>query len=498
MKESSLLQEINKCIFHYVEKYKNKNYKSCWISSGTDLIDDLKMSKLQIIELLLELEDKYHININASPMISPSFKISYFSRLIEYAMRRDLEYGNCLLEYALTNVNCYKKYLKMNSHTIDDILWNGQFHRENDEFRCINDKYYELYYYGNMIYRRSIDLNGKFTFSLKSSVEETISDLQIWKKRTEWYGITTKEKRINFAVFNYVGNRLAPPTDDAVLDNKGLELIIYESAFTPQTAGCYLKKIVDFAPRWITGSCSAIYNLSMGILRNREYLDNVSYIEILADNVISNDIMDIITEAFKCAKISVIVQNSHVGQVLMSCPNGHLHQIGNSLLLKTNHKEEEQYSNLLITDLINVIAPVINVDSFLLGKFNDYTECVLSVDKEPIVELLPTNYFDGFIDKNNNWAISAKLIRMCIELANEEYNNPFLGMQIVQRSSTCIYIFLELSKKFKEWEKTISNTVMANLKKWVLNDIEWNIAIVDELYPCEYTGVLSYYQNYSV
>ena len=187
MKESSLLQEINKCIFHYVEKYKNKNYKSCWISSGTDLIDDLKMSKLQIIELLLELEDKYHININASPMISPSFKISYFSRLIEYAMRRDLEYGNCLLEYALTNVNCYKKYLKMNSHTIDDILWNGQFHRENDEFRCINDKYYELYYYGNMIYRRSIDLNGKFTFSLKSSVEETISDLQIWKKRTEWY-----------------------------------------------------------------------------------------------------------------------------------------------------------------------------------------------------------------------------------------------------------------------------------------------------------------------
>lgn len=239
MKESSLLQEINKCIFHYVEKYKNKNYKSCWISSGTDLIDDLKMSKLQIIELLLELEDKYHININASPMISPSFKISYFSRLIEYAMRRDLEYGNCLLEYALTNVNCYKKYLKMNSHTIDDILWNGQFHRENDEFRCINDKYYELYYYGNMIYRRSIDLNGKFTFSLKSSVEETISDLQIWKKRTEWYGITTKEKRINFAVFNYVGNRLAPPTDDAVLDNKGLELIIYESAFTPQTAECY-------------------------------------------------------------------------------------------------------------------------------------------------------------------------------------------------------------------------------------------------------------------
>ena len=182
----------------------------------------------------------------------------------------------------------------------------------------------------------------------------------------------------------------------------------------------------------------------------------------------------------------------------MSCPNGHLHQIGNSLLLKTNHKEEEQYSNLLITDLINVIAPVINVDSFLLGKFNDYTECVLSVDKEPIVELLPTNYFDGFIDKNNNWAISAKLIRMCIELANEEYNNPFLGLQIVQRSSTCIYIFLELSKKFKEWEKTISNTVMANLKKWVLNDIEWNIAIVDELYPCEYTGVLSYYQNYSV
>lgn len=269
MKESSLLQEINKCIFHYVEKYKNKNYKSCWISSGTDLIDDLKMSKLQIIELLLELEDKYHININASPMISPSFKISYFSRLIEYAMRRDLEYGNCLLEYALTNVNCYKKYLKMNSHTIDDILWNGQFHRENDEFRCINDKYYELYYYGNMIYRRSIDLNGKFTFSLKSSVEETISDLQIWKKRTEWYGITTKEKRINFAVFNYVGNRLAPPTDDAVLDNKGLELIIYESAFTPQTAECYLKKIVDFAPRWITGSCSAIYNLSMGILRNK-------------------------------------------------------------------------------------------------------------------------------------------------------------------------------------------------------------------------------------
>ena len=497
MKESSLLQEINKCIFHHVEKYKNKNYKSCWICPGTDLIDDLKMSKLQIIELLLELEGEYHININASPMISPSFKLSYFSRLIEYAMKRDLEYENCLLEYALKNVNCYKKYLKMNTNTIDDILWNGLFHRESDVFECINDKYYELYYYGNIVYRRSIDLNGKFTFSLKSPVEETLSDLQIWRKRIEWYGITPKEKRVNFVTFNYIGNRLASATDDFVLDNKGLELIVYESAFTPQTAEYYFEKIVDFSPRWINGSCSAIYNLSMGILEHKTYLDNVLYIEILADNVISNEIMDIITDAFKYAKISIVVQNSHVGQVLISCPNGHLHQIGNSLLLNANQTKEEQYSNLLITDLMNVTAPVINVDSFLLGKFDDYIECAFSVDKESIVELLPTNYFDGFIDKNNNWAISAKLVRLCIELANEEYNNPFSGMQIVRRSSTCIYIFLELNKKFKGWEKALSNSVMTNLKKWASNDIEWSIVMVDELHPCEYTGVLSYYQNYS-
>lgn len=496
MKESSLLQDINESIFHHVEKYRSKDYKSCWICTGTNLIDDLKMSKLQIIELLLEMEEEYHIKINASPIIRPSFKLSYFSRLLGYVMKQDLDYENCLLEYALASVNCYKKFLKMNTNRIDDILWEGQFHRESDGFECISDKYYELYYYGNMIYRRSIDLNGKFAFSLKSPVEETLSDLQIWRKRIKWYGITPKEKRIHFITFNYVGNRLTSPIDDFVLDNKGLELIVYESSFTPETIEYYLKKIVDFSPRWISGSCSVIYNLSMSILERKVYLDNVLYIEILADNVISSEILDIITDAFRYAKISIVLQNSHVGQILISCPNGHFHQIGNSLLLNVNQEKEEQYSNLLITDLTNVTAPVINVDSFLLGKITNI-KCEFIVDKEPIIEILPTNYFDGFIDKKN-WAISAKLVRLCIELVNEEYNNPFLGMQIVQRSLTHIYIFLELNKKFKGWEKALSSSIMVNLKKWASSDIEWSIVIVDELHPCEYTSVLSYYQNYSV
>lgn len=165
-------------------------------------------------------------------------------------------------------------------------------------------------------------------------------------------------------------------------------------------------------------------------------------------------------------------------------------------MLNVNQEKEEQYSNLLITDLTNVTAPVINVDSFLLGKITNI-KCEFIVDKEPIIEILPTNYFDGFIDKKN-WAISAKLVRLCIELVNEEYNNPFLGMQIVQRSLTHIYIFLELNKKFKGWEKALSSSIMVNLKKWASSDIEWSIVIVDELHPCEYTSVLSYYQNYSV
>lgn len=70
------LKDIIQNIIVKAKKYSNK-YKSSWINSNTDLYFDLKLSKSEIIEIILELEKEYDTHIISMPLSVPSFKIVF-------------------------------------------------------------------------------------------------------------------------------------------------------------------------------------------------------------------------------------------------------------------------------------------------------------------------------------------------------------------------------------------------------------------------------------
>ncbi len=498
------LPEITKGIIDKIKDYSYITYKPEWVNTTTDLYNDLKLSWNEIIMLLLDLEEEFNTSIISIPLCQSSFKISYIAKLINHSLSFDKEiYEKELLEYAVKNVASFRDNVKQNENIneikFNDIDWNGEYHINSNEFDNIADIYYSDYSYGRLICKNVLDLHGVINFSIMAPMEALLSELQIWKKRVLWYNICPGDKVVRFLTSNYVGNRLALPMLKEIITEKGLELIFFESAITRETIESFYVKIYEFEPKWIVGDSCIIYNLSLYMLEHNLSLKSVSYIEVESNNLLSDDFKEIIEKAFKNVILAISLVDSHAGSFLLTCPEGHFHQVSNSLVVinkLVEHNKENEYADILISSLLNVTAPLINKKTFLRGFFLQDKQCGNLIN-DLIFIIMPTNGFGGFID-SSNWAISAKVISMCIALVNTEYNNPISAIQITQTKPGFIRIYMEIQKKFINWEKALSTSLHTYLTSWGSKYIEWEIIMLDKLYPCEYTGILSYYQNNSL
>lgn len=481
-------------------KKSNYEYKSSWIDSNTDLYIDLKLSKSEIIEIILELERDYETCIISMPLSVPNFKIVYLAQILEYSIKFNSEiHREKLLQYAVDHVEIYRKLAEIkNIATFSDVKWDTGFHSNCGEFESIVDLYHSHYSCGEMICERVVELSGDIGFSLKTPIEQLISELQIWRKRIDWYGISPNEKVVKFANSNYIGNRIAYPENEVVINEKGRVMEIFVSKVSSSTIDYFWEQIRKFSPKWIVGDSSIIYNFGKYMLRNGLTLDNVTYVEIEANNVLSKEILTEIQKAFRHAKISTSILNPHIGSFLLTCPNGHVHLINQATVLEIEQKNkmEVDFSQIMISSMLNVMAPIININSFLYGRECKEITCDYSHGKDMFI-LAPTNIFGGFYD-DTDWSVSAKSVEMCIGLLNAEYNNPISAMQIVQTGNCQISLFLRIKQEFKNWKSALADSMLGYLKKMISSNMDWQIVLVDEMYPCEYTGILSYYQNYSL
>lgn len=504
MKDNTPTESIIKHIVDKVKIFAHTNYKEEWINSSTDLYSNLRLSENEIIALLIDLEKDYNVDMDSIPIKSkPSLKIGYIASVLEHS--NDIveeRYEKKLLTYALDNVVSYNKWYRNDKITrILDIDWEGDYHKGN-EYDSISLPYYARYSYGGLIQRRVLNANGEYCFTLKTLTEKLISELPLWRKRRSWYGISPDDKHVSFVTFNYIGNRLALPMNKEVISEKGTELIIFESAVNYNTVNYYLEAIKEFSPKWIIGNCSILYNLCLCILEMKYNMQEIKYVEIEANNIPSEEMLETIRKAFRGAKVAVSVTNPHKGPYLITCPEGHLHPIGNSTLIYSksvlsSQNDNNGYCNLFLSSFVNISAPVINVDSYVRGIIIQGNDCIYCQENNQTVKLAPTCNFNGFIDKNN-WYISAELIKMCVDLVNSEYNNPFSALQILQTKQNSVKLFLKKMDKFKNWEDVLTDSLLSYLNTWASNTIEFELIILDEMNPCEYTGVLSYFQNHSI
>lgn len=500
MKQNISVESISKIISNQIPNI-DSIYKPHWINASTDLQRDFGMSWLEITDLLLEIEGETGVEIVALPIqYAPSFKIGYFVNLFTYAKTFNLERHNAeLLKYSCDNVPIYKAILpednkKSSCHL--NIFGEHHFHDIGTEFDSITSCYYSRYQYGNILYNKVVELSGYFSFSMCTEVEKLLSNLPLWRKRKEWYGIAPKDKSVQLVTENVIGNRLAPPKTNPFRKEKGLCLAIPEHVITHSKDNNWFTELTMFGPKWLKGTSCSLYTLSIIMRRLGESLHNVIYIEIEAENTVSVDIVKYINDTFKNATIAVVISNNHTGPIFYTCPNGHNHCVSSKI--STHQADDEKqndfpYSELFLTSHFRVAAPVINIDSFLCGNIINEADCDYQ-NNEDIVNILSACGFDGFFG-GNNILVSVATIRMCIGLVNSEYNNPIAAIQLVQVKSGTVRLYLLLKTEFIRWEKRLAESITSTLHKWGTSEMEWELVFLDELFPCEYTGAKIYYQN---
>lgn len=500
MKKNCSIESISNTIIKEIHNFKFI-YKSEWFNASTDLQHDLGMSWLEITKLLLEIEDKTGIKIAALPVhYVPSFSIGYLVTLFTYAETFDPDHHEAeLFRYACENVPIYKDAALQDSKDTQyhsNIFKEYCYHRIGDEFDSIAERYYSQYQHGEILCNKVVELSGEYRFSMCSEVEKLISELPLWRKRTEWYGIMPDYKFVQFITENIVGNRLAPPKTSSFLENKGLCLVLPENVMTHNDEGDWLDELTSFAPKWFKGTSCSIYALCIIIRRLGKSFDNVTYIEIEAENPVSTDIIKYVNDTFVNAKLAVVITNNHVGPLFYTCPSGHNHNISSkvSILSTDDYKHSDfPYSALLVTSYYRTVAPVISIDSFLWGNITKDSECNYQ-DAGDIVDIMPACGFDGFSDKNNSF-VSVATIRMCVSFVNSEYNNPISAIQMVQVKQGTVRLYLLIKVEFVKWERKLAESITSTLSKWGTTDMEWEVVFQDELFPYEYTSAKIYYQN---
>jgi len=435
-------------IINKVKKFAHPNYQAQWINASTDLYIDLHLSELEIIELFIELENEIGTPIDLFLIKSaPSFKIDYIATL-----------------FNLTDIP--------NTHD-------------------------SHYYYGSLIESRELNPNGEYAYSLKTMIEKLLSELPLWRKRISWYGIFPENAHMHFKTTNYIDHRIAAPFDQATISQKGRELIIFESAVDQENVNEFIDAINQFLPKWISGNCIILYNLCLNISKGQHpWISQIEYVEIEASYIPADTILEAIKNTFENAKVAIVIAHPHIGPYIYMCPNGHLHPVSDSTSIRQEHNGTNGYSKLFLSSYLYISFPAINVDCCLLGKLKKEL-CVFSQDSEVMIELAPACSFNGF-QEESGWFVSAEQIKMCVDLVNADYNHPFSALQILQTKTNKVKLFLRRARKFNRQGEAVVVSLILYLNQFASKTIAFELIMLNDLSPCEYTGISSYYRNKSL
>lgn len=471
----------------------SKMFKSVNLGIKTDLFLDLHINIQQCSCLLYEIQKKYEINLQNNFIIGETCTVA---ELVDKIMQLHKEKNSdnqleFISNYALHNVPYYKKQFSKDDLKLSLIIDKESF---RNELEHLSKDYLISYLNGNLIIKRIITLTGICFNSIWSKYDIALAEKEIWKLRTKWYHITIYDKCLSFHSSVYFNNRLASSENIIEYDTQK-RISINKRCISNIRLNDYYKLIKDFKPMWISGEESLLYIISDYILFNKlSPFDSVKYIEL----GIEMSIKDIgkIEEAFPDAVIAKVYQLEEIGMIAIECPDKNMHVIEGNVNVERHDcnvaENDFDGGNIIVTNLKNKAMPFINYDTECIGSLiNKSCNCGSHL---PIVEI-NLGVENMFLNLPNGEVLSYKTLQYPIDCVNNEFNNPIIQFQMVQKDLHTIFLYLHVSTKFKGWENELEERFIKYANDYFISDIKWKIIFVEEMERCEYTGILSYFKS---
>lgn len=323
---------------------------------------------------------------------------------------------------------------------------------------------------------RTSGSSGKFVEVYWKKDDLLRSNLCLWRKRREYYGITALDKFVSFHSLVYNGGQLLEPRDITSLNRK-TNFSICKFDFSEDTLEYYCSKIKKFNPIWMFAQPSSILLFSDLLKRNNitpnSIMPNLKYIELTGEMLLKGE--KEFLKDFYGVSVSNMYGCNEVNAIAYECPYGNMHVLEDNVHIQQNHDGE-----IIITSLQNTVMPIVgyNLGDIVMIEKNCGCRCG-SNSLHSINSIIGRR--SEYIDNINGKRVSSYELTYCIEYINSIMRNPILQFA-AKVSNGVLILTLKINSDFEKWKESIDK----ELKDQIAEFLHIDANLVSILYVSDY------------
>ena len=367
-----------------------------------------------------------------------------------------------MLLYVSEHNDFYKNRIK--EHGIKDPLditqWPILTRKELQEnrYNMFSDGYKAKYYNQQLRRQASSGSSGVPVSVYWDYKDWYASNMSLWRKRWQWYGIKPSDKYIMFTL-NGFGLESRGQSFYYLGDSENLLIVNTSLLYKEMGFRRLIKKIDDFGPKWLYIQPHILANIINICEKYNEIMPKtISYIETVGE-IFTNDLKEKARTFFNTPVVNMY------GSEEMNCiayenPNRQLQILDDNVYVECIGGQHENYKEAIITNLNNKSMPLIRYNQGdLIDLYMDNTEgnnLIISsiygrsvdVIRVKNVVLSPYLFFDVIADVNNQ-----------LEDMIKEYNFVYYKSQELLRCHIC------LNDSDLPWLETVNNLILKALSE---------------------------------
>lgn len=383
----------------------------------------------------------------------------YMNKLTEVflcAITNSRYYKQKAIEKKISSINEFKVFPIMNREELRD----NRDSIFSDEYSLSKTKL--------MRSVRTSGSTGQFVEAFWTNRDYFASNLCLWRKRMEWYGITPASKKCSFFTRERYKSSKIDGNINVIRNDREIQL----SCTHMKNADLekYYEEMQLFKPEWIYITPSVLMHLlTYWDKSNKSKIDCIKYIELFGENV--NEGIKVKAKSFfPNANIGVMYGTQEVNGIALTCKHGCLHVLEDNVFL-----ESDEENNAIVTSLKNREFPIIryrNGDKIKMG----FGCCPCGCKGQYIEKLLGRSTDFLIIDSTNGLTIHA--IKEAIHVTDTILDYPILQYKVSK--DEIINIYLLCDDKFVNWKSCIQETLSNNLEKIGLSKNNYCIVFCEE------------------
>ena len=382
-------------------------------------------------------------------------------KMLKYVSEHNDFYKNRIKEYGITN-------------PLDITQWPVLTRKELQEnrYNMFSDGYKSKYFNQQLRRQTSSGSSGVPINVYWDYKDWYTSNIHLWRKRYEWYGIKPSDKYMKFELNAFcAGNDKKESLyviEPSNIMSVNVSLLFNESSYIN-----IISLILEFKPVWLYIQPSVLKML-LNILKNQKHVQtafsSIKYIESIGE-ILTSDIRAAAAAYFK-VPIANLYGSEEMNGIAYECPYHKMHILEDNVYLECDEKAE-QASSLLISNMYNKCMPLIRYDQGDQIELNHEGECKCGC-RDSSIKVISGRRREAILLNDGRSINSFRLAEIISEI-NNQYGDVIIQYKyIYYRSSQSLECYVLLNREYNKWYENVKKSIELLFEK---DDYKLNLTI---------------------